>query len=484
MTDSDPLTALHHWFAEDQEERRRILTDPGTDEGRLRVALSLHRLDEEGAVTLVRLVGELLDAPAQQRAAIEEWVGAPRLESLRRVAGQVDVDELARVRAAMRAAADDQAARGVADYATLSRQSSDLRGHVGDLRAIVGDIYGHLEEKAAQEQLRAIEQAARQVPGSNVRITETVAGPDGTHHVVRDVMAIGPDPELARVDVNYSLSSDRKLLLGLDDQRGAEIAGQQVQHVRATRALQVLGLPESATAAQVQDRAIHHLLTRSQVDAEIGDVLGNLPSGLVGLRPGHFPGLRASAQLILVDAIQDAAARGRRGDLVVAGHGNHMLLLGLALVHGSVFYLPTAAVASEATQRDEDVALPVGDLVVFHDRPLPLGPGAEAIAWVFTVADDGAVMGFAQVMLEAGDAETTGIELSNVNLARGEAAAVAARVLAAVARPGWQVTKKRKLPGRPGEKAWRDTLGRAAAVELRTGSLGAVHTRGPASVTV
>ncbi len=484
MTDSDPLTALHHWFAGDHEERLRLVgSDPGTDAEQLGVAVSLHRLEAAGAATLLELVGPVLDPPEQYRAGIQEWVGLPLLESLRRAAGQVDVDEVDRVRGAMRVEADAQESAGVADYGRLRRQGDELHRLTEQLRSIVRDIYVHLEEKAAADQLSAIEEAARQVPGSNVRITEMVAGPDGMQHVVRDVMALGPDPDLAHVNVNYSMPQDRRQLLGVDDRRQAELAGQRVQHLRGTRALTLLGLPETASTAMVQDRAIGHLLARTQVDAEIGDVLGDLPAGLVGLMPGHLPALRASAMLMLVDAIQDAAARGRRGDQVVGASGSHMLLVGLALVHGTPFHLPVAMVPTEEVPPGRFPALPPGDIVVFHDRPLQLGEDAAAIAWLFTVDDDRTVMDFGQVLLEVGDDDTTGIEVSNVNLARGPAAAVAARVLAGVALPGWQVATKRKPPGRPGNRIWRNRLGRGAATELRTGSLAAVRTRGEDSTT-
>lgn len=478
MTEQDPLTALHHWYAADREQQLRMFDhDPGTDQAYLEVAMVLHRRHSGGAETMLRLAaGVVVDPPEEHRPAIEDWVGKPLLESLRRAVGRVDQVELARVRGVMDATADAQEATGVADYAVLSRQSRELEAVTGNLRAVVADIYMHLEEKAAQNQLSAIEEAARQVPGTNLRITETVAGPDGTQHVVRDVLATGPDQDLAHVDVNYSTPAARRQLLGLDDARAAELAGQHVQQLRAVRALRLLGLPDTATANQVQDKAIARFIDRGRLDGEIGGVVGDVPDGMVGLMPGHFTTLRASALLLVVDAVQDAANRGRRGDMVAAGGGTHLLLVGLALTHGTVFHLPAARVPATGPRTERPGTLPAGDVVVFHDRPLALEPGTEAIGWIFTTADDGTVADFAQVILAAGNAENVGLELTNVNLARGAAAVVAARVLAGIAEADWQEPRKRKLPGRPGDKAWRDALGRAAAAELQTGWLGAVHT--------
>ena len=479
MTDSHPLSGFHHWFEEDREQRIRLIESrPATEAGQLEVALELFRLDAAAAGQLLGRVDELLHPASEHQAAVADWVGGPRLESLRRAHEGVDDAAVDQAIARMQAQADAQEQSGVADFGVLTQMTAELRGLVGSLWGVVADVHSHLQDKVAQDQIRAFEAAARQVPGTNLRITETVAAPDGTQHVVRDVMALGPDPDLTGVDVRFSLSTTRKQLLGLDDERGAEIAGRQVQQLRATRTLQRLGLPASASVDQVHERAVARVLSRAEVDADIGDVVGGVHHGLVGLMPGHWAALRASALLIIAETIRDAGNRGRRGDPVAGAAAEHALMIAMALVHGAVYYLPSALIPAAAGLGDHGAGLPAGwDIVVFHDRPVPLGADAEAIAWVFTTTDEGAVLDLGQVLLEACDEGVVGIELSNVSLRRGPAGAVAGRVLEGLVHPGWQVSKRRKLPGKPGEKAWRDALGRAAAAELRTGSLTGVHSR-------
>lgn len=468
---SHPLEMLMNWFS---SLRARLPDGVGLSESEQ--VWQLHQSNAETQQQLLAMTSPVVALQGEERARLDALVGAIRMNTLVQAHHGTDEQAIARVTAEMLDTVADQRSRQSLEHSPLVDQGLMSEGLTKPLWDAVKTIFIHLDEQRHTTMRDDLAAAARTVPGMELRITEEVLGPDGTLSVVRDEMAIGPPAESEGQEFRPTMDDDRKRLLGLDDVRTAQTAGERIRHTRAERALATLKLPVSATAGQVEpaiiDRIEHHL----EWDGHHAEMLPELPETLQGLRPGHIYALRQQLIIALMTTHDELRDRARRGDRNAEGAAVQFLQTAFAMTEASVFYLPVAHVPDGGPAPAHDAARGTQEVLVFHDKPFEVGPDVSVIAWLLPVSDTGQPEQLGQIVAARTGGKTT-LEVSNVNLVSGHGATVAGRVWDALGAEGWSQAKRRKLPGRPGEREWKRALGRGSQAEMSSGSLAQVWTR-------
>lgn len=476
-TFKDPLRDLVQWWQNLQEEQQAQEAKGGTgDEDILR----RYRFHIERNHQLLELVAHLAQLTDEEHQASDIDAGT-YLTSLQRAYRDTEVTQLHDLLTFMRDTHASAQRSRVIDVESLNSDVRRAYSLIQDLTQASNDLVTHVEHEALDHMVSAIQDDAWQTPGVKMQVTEQIAGPDGQLTTVRDVVSVGPTTGTAGPEVTLN-SVDQMHLLGLDAE-STPGARERVMHLRMGQTLQRLGLAQ-ATASQheVERAAIGRISDRSRVDVLVRETIGRLPADIHGLQPGHIYALRAALHSMLVDLFVDMRGRGAHGDTRAVGMSITHLTSAMALSYAPPFYLPIAEL--ENTTPGSPGPPDVGenhDIFVFHDLPLPLGQGVEALAWLFPLDPTGQVEDVAEVVLR--DTDGFHLEMGHVSLVEGEASKVAQRVLTEIHQATWEVSKRRKLPGAAGDRAWTAALGRCADTEMRSGSLARLrrhkHTTGP-----
>lgn len=417
---------------------------------------------------LLRVTGELVGDEDAQRQ-LGEFGGVQRAASVVAARERVPSEHVAALTREMKTLAGSSLhASGAVDEREFVKQLEELRPLTGELERAVFEFVSAAEEKAHHEQMDALTTAARQVPGVSLRVTEDVIGPDGSSTIVRDEMITGPTDDSPQV-IATSSPTEVTHALGLDVGRVQE-AADRVRVLRARRAQERLGLTDSASVASVHHELQRWLRDAADRDTAISSVLPFLPDGLRDVQPGDLHTLRSSLVTGMLNGYDQAAPRAARGDQMMESAQTMALLDGFAMSSAVPHYLPLSQAHHHGAAQGP-WRVPNEETMVLHDRPMDVA-GLPVLAWVFTATDDGAVEEIGKVLVVEGD---LGFAVHNVNLVQGPGAPFSHGVLRALTTREWTIPKKRKLPGRPGEKAWRAQLGRQADHERRTGSLARVR---------
>lgn len=418
---------------------------------------------------LVRVTGELVGDDEAQRQ-LGEFGGVQRAASVVAARERVASEQVAALTREMKTLAGSPHESGAIDERDFVKQLEEIRPLTGELERAVFEFVSAAEERAHHEQMDALTTAARQVPGVSLRVTEDVIGPDGSSTIVRDEMITGPTDDSPQV-IATSSPTEITHALGLDVGRVQE-AADRVRVLRARRAHARLGMADSASVASVHRELQRWLLDAADRDTAISSVLPFLPDGLRDVQPGDLHTLRSSLVAGMLNGYDQAAPRAARGDQMMGSAQTVVLLEAFAVSSAVPYYLPLGHQAHHDGAAHGPWRLPNEEQMVLRDRPMDVA-GLPVLSWMFTANDDGAVEEIGQVLVVEGD---LGFAVHNVNLVDGPAAPFAHEVLHALTTREWTIPKKRKLPGRPGDKAWRAQLGRQADHERRSGSLARVRT--------
>lgn len=415
---------------------------------------------------LVRVTGELA-VDEQEQQQLGEFGGVQHVTAVVAARRRLESERVEDLTRRMKELVERQASPGEVDEGMFVKQLEELRPWTGELERAVFEFVGAAKERAHREQMDALAEAARQVPGMSLRVTEDVMGPDGSSTIVRDEMITGPTDDSPQV-IDTSTPADLKEALGLDVGRVQE-AADRVGVLRARRAHARLEMAKSATFESVHRELQEWLRGVARRDTAISSVLPFLPDGLRDVQPGDLHALRSSLILGMLNGFDQAAPRAARGDQAMDSAQSVVLLEGFAVASAVPHFLPLEMVPGDVERGPWRV--PNEETLVLHDQPLDMA-GLPVLAWLFTATDDGVVEDVGQVLVVEG---ALGFAVRNVNLVEGCAAGSAHRVLSALTARSWSAPKKRKLAGRPGDKAWQDQLGRYADHERRTGSLARVR---------
>ena len=452
------------WFNSLSE---RLAPKDPTGSAQEKLVWSPHEQMVQDTVELLSVATGLAHYRGDREEDLEQTCGAMHLQALRRAVDDTDAErarafctELSRLVAQQRSTDDVD----VDELKLLADRLMDCTRQLRDAAMAVGN---RADEESTRRMLTGFEMAARDTPGVQLRVTEVMQGPDGRDTVLRDTMAIGPDADNPAPALGFRRSSTQVKALGMDHDRAATDA-ERVFNRRMQLATDRLSLT-SSTAAN-HDTIREHLVDPTLRDAQISSVIGDTPHPMLNLLPGHAHALRMNLLEIARRGLEEGAVRGARGDASAAHAGWQLAAVGLALTQAAVYYLPAGRLAQ--TRTSAPARLSPGEHLVFHDSPLEGPAGMDMLAWVFSTDEAGLVDDVAHVVTVE---QPGSLEMALVNLAAGDAAVLGRRVLATLTDRSWSTTKRRRLPGRPGDHAWTSTLGRVSTSELRTGSLARVH---------
>lgn len=451
----------------------RFAPDPNAPTDEERYVWGPHDEIAVEVLELFEVSTALVNYQGPSQEALEERCGRLHLQTLRTHLEGIDPGHLQHLNRQMTQSVARQRNAGVCDPDELAPQLAALSDYTSSLRDAAIAIANRVNDRAHQDYLSAFEKAARSVPGASVRITETVMGPDGQDHVLRDDMVVGPDPtNPGTPPLSFTLDDDIKTATGLNDSRTAASMNAVVQ-----RRLESLGERLALTGHPAHDEPATQKHLRNAIEREVAvaKVLPLLPNPLAGLLPGHIHVLRMNMLLGALEAFGDGADRGRRGDRTALAAAWQSAAVGEAVRTAIPYYLTHEQRAQfiAPTGSPKPPTLPPGDHFVFHDAPLPGPAEMQVLAWLFSVDDQGNLDDSALLYRWiAGGA----FETSQLSLRTGACADLARPVIDALAHGRWTTVKRRKLPGRPGSRAWRAALGRASAAEMSTGSLAQVRT--------
>lgn len=425
------------------------------------------------ALELLTVSTALVGYQGPDQEQLAEQCGPLHLQALRKHVEAIDPAHLQTLARQMTQSTVRQRESNTVDVEELTAQLATLRAYTEDLRGAAIDIGNRVDEQSHEDFMRALEQAARNTPGLSVRITETVVSPDGQHHDLRDDMAIGPDPD-SDSHISFGVASDIKTATGIDDSR-TRASIEAVHRRRFASLAERLALRDHRRDDELAIQK--HLLNATTRELEFAGALPDLPASLAGLLPGHIHALRMNVLSNMTDAVQDGLDRGRRGDntaLVVAWQS---ATLAEAVRTATPYFLPINRLTPPSDPPGTPgPALAPGDHFVFHDSPVPGPAGLHITAWLFSANEHGAPDESALLYNCHADGS---FETHYLSLHTGACTTLAQSVLNTLTHGQWSTTKRRKLPGRPGEHAWRSALGRVSTKEMRTGSLAQVRTLNP-----
>lgn len=144
------------------------------------------------------------------------------------------------------------------------------------------------------------------------------------------------------------------------------------------------------------------------------------------------------------------------------------------LARAPMYYLRSDQMATTSTI-DWEAPLPAPDLLLFHDRALPVpDTSLKVLGWLFSGRDGDSHPRQVATAITVPTDQGLAFEIHRVSLTGGAAAPLAAQVLNGVTRSSWRVAT-RKLAGSPESRPWREKLARSGQRELDEGGLFHVH---------
>lgn len=333
-----------------------------------------------------------------------------------------------------------------------------------------------IEGSQSEHQVAAVKAVARRTSGMRLNVSEedefglvqqeTVYGPERGQE---ETLGVGRVPE------------DLQAVLGVTtNQAYAEV--QTVGWEQVRRLLKQARLPDSADGELVRLTVVSDALARAARDNQITEVLDNLTS-LEEVQPGHLAQVRANLYVALSRVASEGAtySRAKLGDEEAQSYLNSVLNTLSQLTRAPVHYLQAVELATVPVV-DWELPLPAPDLLVFHDRPLPVpGTPLKVLGWLFTGRDGDLHPYQVPTAFAVPAEEPSTFRIHLVSLTGGAAAALDGQVLHHLTRSSWTVATRR-IGDKPGSRPWRDKLGRGSRREIREGGLlGVRHLAGPTS---